>query len=309
MSASASAAAGQSQAQSASIPAFCEGVLHFGTLPEHFAALSEPAIGEGQSAISQVDEAAVFQTRLIADALRYATLQLCASKESGHPGGFASSADAIAALIMLGHKNIVTEVGHHAPGFYSSMFLDGSLEAMGISTMTQMQERFRERDGLLGHLSGAIPGLLAPAGPLGQGQHFAMAGAYLNRDKLFPCTIGDGGLGEPYILSAMKHFNTSYPQVTNFLPVLIWNGYSQEHHSMVSLMDNAQMTAYWQVHGFARVILIDAKAFDDADQPAAYVDSTLFSDGARAAFTRAVLEGMQQAAESAMSGTQTAVII
>lgn len=163
MSASASAAAGQSQAQSASIPAFCEGVLHFGTLPDHFAALSEPAIGEGQSAISQVDEAAVFQTRLIADALRYATLQLCASKESGHPGGFASSAEAIAALIMLGHKNIVTEVGHHAPGFYSSMFLDGSLEAMGISTMTQMQQRFRERDGLLGHLSGAIPGLLAPA--------------------------------------------------------------------------------------------------------------------------------------------------
>lgn len=309
MSASASAAAGQSQAQSASIPAFCEGVLHFGTLPDHFAALSEPAIGEGQSAISQVDEAAVFQTRLIADALRYATLQLCASKESGHPGGFASSAEAIAALIMLGHKNIVTEVGHHAPGFYSSMFLDGSLEAMGISTMTQMQQRFRERDGLLGHLSGAIPGLLAPAGPLGQGQHFAMAGAYLNRDKLFPCTIGDGGLGEPYILSAMKHFNTSYPQVTNFLPVLIWNGYSQEHHSMVSLMDNAQMTAYWQVHGFERVILIDAKAFDDADQPEAYVDSTLFSDQARAAFTRAVLEGMQAAAESAFGGTLTAVII
>ncbi len=310
MSASASATAtGQIQAQSTAIPAFCEGVLHFGPLKEEFAALSEPAIGEGQAAISQVDEAAVFQTRLIADALRYATLQLCASKESGHPGGFASSADAIAALIMLGHKNIVTEVGHHAPGFYSSMFLDGSLEAMGISTMTQMQERFRERDGLLGHLSGAIPGLLAPAGPLGQGQHFAMAGAYLNRDKLFPCTIGDGGLGEPYILSAMKHFHTSYPEVTNFLPVLIWNGYSQEHHSMVSLMDNAQMTAYWQTHGFERVILIDAKAFDDADQPEAYVDSTLFSESARAAFTRAVLDGMREAADSAMSGTLTAVII
>jgi phosphoketolase len=271
--------------------------------------LSEPAIAEGATAIAEVDEAAVYQTRLIADALRYTTLQLCASKESGHPGGFASSADAIAALIMLGHKNIVTEVGHHAPGFYSSMFLDGSLEAMGIGTMTQMQQRFRERDGLLGHLSGAIPGLLAPAGPLGQGQHFAMAGAYLNRDKLFPCTIGDGGLGEPYVLSAMKHFHTSYPDVTNFLPVLVWNGFSQEHHSMVSLMDNAQMTAYWQVHGFERVILIDAKDFDDADQPEPYVDSTLFSDQARDAFTRAVLEGMQAAAGSAMSGTLTAVIV
>lgn len=44
----------------------------------------------------------------------------------------------------------------------------------------------------------------------------------------------------------MKHLNTSFPEVINVLPVLVWNGDSQEHHSLVSLMDNAQMTAYWQ---------------------------------------------------------------
>ncbi|KAA6184377.1 phosphoketolase [Thiohalocapsa marina] len=292
------------------IPTFCEGMLHFGDLaPEHAEHGREPAIAEGEHAIRDIDAAAVYQTRLVADALRYTTLQLCASKESGHPGGFASAADAMAALIMLGHTNLVTEVGHHAPGFYSTMFLDGSLSAMGIETMHHLQARFRERDGLLGHLSGAIPGLLAPAGPLGQGQHFAMAGAYLHPGTLFPCTIGDGGLGEPYILSAMKHFHTSFPEVTNFLPVLVWNGFSQEHHSMVSLMDNAQMTAYWQAHDFQRVILIDAKDFDDAGQDGPYVDSTLFSDGARNAFTRAVLEGMREAAESALGGTLTAVIV
>src|SRR5674476_999013 len=136
---------------------------------------------------------------------------------------------------MLGHTNIVTEVGHHAPGFYSAMFLDTSLEEMGIKTVTDLMARFREKHGLLGHLSGAIPGLLAPAGPLGQGQHFAMAGAMLHPGKLFPVTIGDGGMGEPYVLNSMMHFNTAYPKVTNFLPTLIWNGYSQEHHSMVSL--------------------------------------------------------------------------
>ena len=291
-------------------PAFCNGILHFGTLPEAFEKFgNSPAIAEGQSAISSVDDKAVFQCRMIVDALRYATLQLCASKESGHPGGFASSADAYASLVMLGHTNIVTEVGHHAPGFYSAMFLDGSLEDMGISTMTDLQARFRERDGLLGHLSGAIPGLLAPAGPLGQGQHFAMAGAYLNRDKLFPCTIGDGGLGEPYILSAFKHFHTSYPDVTNFLPVLVWNGFSQEHHSMVSLMDNAQMENYWKAHDFGNIVLIDAKDFDDAGQDGAYVDSTLFSNAARTAFTRAVMEGAKAAADSAMSGTMSVLII
>lgn len=192
-------------------PAFCNGLLHFGELPAGFARLgARPAIAEGAHRIETIDEAAVFQTRLLADALRHITLQLCASKESGHPGGFASSADAYAALVMLGHTNILTEVGHHAPGFYSAMFLDGSLESMGITDMAQMQSRFRERAGLLGHLSGAIPGLLAPAGPLGQGQHFALAAAYLHRATLFPVTIGDGGLGEPYILSAS---NTSIPLI------------------------------------------------------------------------------------------------
>ena len=291
-------------------PDFRQGMLHFGSLPAEAADLTaRPAIAEGETGISEIDAAAVFQTQLMADGLRYATLQLCASKESGHPGGFASSADAYAALTMLGHTNIVTEVGHHAPGFYAAMFLDRSLEAMGIYTMDDLQTRFRERDGLLGHLSGAIPGLLAPAGPLGQGQHFAMAGAYLNRDRLFPCTIGDGGLGEPYILSAMKHFHTSYPEVTNFLPVLVWNGFSQEHHSMVSLMDNARMTAYWRAHDFERVILIDAKDYDDSGQSGAYVDSTRFGPEARHAFTRAVLEGAKSAADLAMSGTLTVLII
>lgn len=291
-------------------PDFCTGMLHYDEVSSDFLRLgAEPAIAAGAHAIPEIDEAAVYQTQLAADALRYTTLQLCASKESGHPGGFASSADAYASLMMLGHTNIVTEVGHHAPGFYSAMFLDGSLEAMGIHTMEELQARFRERDGLLGHLSGAIPGLLAPAGPLGQGQHFAMAGAYLHRDRLFPCTIGDGGLGEPYILSAFKHFHTSYPEVTNFLPVLIWNGYSQEHHSMVSLMSNEQMVAYWQAHDFERVILINAKDYDDSDQEGAYVDSTKFGPAARLAFTRAVLEGVKAAADSALSGTMTAVIV
>jgi phosphoketolase len=155
---------------------------------------------------------------------------------------------------MLGHTNIVTEVGHHAPGFYSAMFLDRSLEEMGIRTVQDMRDRFREKHGLLGHLSGAIPGLLAPAGPLGQGQHFAMAGALLHPGTLFPVTIGDGGMGEPYILNSMMHFNTAYPTVTNYLPVLVWNGYSQEHHSMCTTWSNAEMTAYWKGHGFENVV-------------------------------------------------------
>jgi hypothetical protein len=57
----------------------------------------------------------------------------------------------------------------------------------------------------------------------------------------------------------------------------VWNGYSQEHHSMVATQSNDAMVAYWQGNGFKEVILVDAKDFDDANQPGAYVDSTAFS--------------------------------
>jgi phosphoketolase len=210
---------------------------------------------------------------------------------------------------MLGYKNTVTEVGHHAPGFYSNMFLDRSLEDMGIDTVQQLGDRFREMHGLLGHLSGQIPGLLGPAGPLGQGQHFAMAGAKLHPGILFPVTIGDGGLGEPYIMSSFGHFHTAYPQITNFLPILVWNGYSQEHHSMVSTKSNAEMINYWQGNGFQKVILINAKDFDDANQSGEYVDSTQFSFAKRLEFTQAILEATDQAAKSALGGTLTVLIV
>ena len=292
-------------------PAFCEGIQYFSEPSPEFEQYGKtPVISEHQIAIANpTDPAAVFQTLLAADALRYLTLQTTASKASGHPGGFASIAEGIAAMIMLGYKNIITEVGHHAPGFYSTMFLDRSLEDMGIETVRQMGDRFRETHGLLGHLSGQIPGLLNPAGPLGQGQHFAMAGAKLHPDQLFPVTIGDGGLGEPYIMSSLAHFNTAFPTVTNFLPILVWNGFSQEHHSMVSTQSNEEMTAYWKGNRFAEIILVDAKDYDDADQPGDYVDSTAFSLRQRLAFTQAVLEAADKAAKLALGGKLTVLII
>lgn len=295
---------------STSIPAFCEGIQYFAdAVPGWDIYGQSPAIATGQNAVDPQNPAAVYQTMLYADALRYLMLQMTASKASGHPGGFASQAEAYAALVLLGHKNFLTEVGHHAPGFYCAMFLDRSLEAMGITSVQNLRDRFREQHGLLGHLSGYIPGILAPAGPLGQGQHFAMAAARLHPGTLFPFTIGDGGLGEPYIMSSMAHFHTAFPAATNFLPVLVWNGFSQEHHSMVSLQTNDQMTQFWRGNGFAEVVLIDAKSFDDQNQPGEFVDSTQFSFEQRLAFTKAVLTAAQQAAQSALGGKLTVLII
>ena len=293
------------------IPAFCDGIDFFGEAwPDMAKHGAQAVISPAQKAVSDSSSAsAAYQTLLGADALRYLTLQMTGAKASGHPGGFASSAEAYASLVMLGHTQIVTEVGHHAPGFYSAMFIDSSLEAMGINTVRQLRERFREKHGLLGHLSGAIPGILAPAGPLGQGQHFAMAGALLHPGTLFPFTLGDGGMGEPYVLSAMMHFNTAYPHATNFLPALIWNGYSQEHHAMVSTMTNEEMINYWRGHGFKEVVLVNAKDFDDSQQEGEYVDSTRFSFQQRLAFTQAVLKGVDRAARSALSGTLTCFIV
>src|SRR4030065_752894 len=142
------------------IPDFCEGIQYLGEpWPEFEKHAGQPLIALGSDRIdSPTAPGAAYQTLLAADALRYLTLQVCGAKSSGHPGGFASSAEAYAALVMLGHTNVVTEVGPHAPGFYSAMFLDTSLEEMGIRTVADMRARFRERHGLLGHLSGAIPG-------------------------------------------------------------------------------------------------------------------------------------------------------
>jgi phosphoketolase len=293
---------------------FLEGIQYFGApwsdVPEHAAA---PVIAEGQGAMAdpQAPEAAV-QVLQVAEALRYLTLQVTGAKASGHPGGFASGAEAFAALLLLGHTQILTEVGHHAPGFYSSLFLDGSLDAMGIRTVQDLRARFRERHGLLGHLSGAIPGVLAPAGPLGQGQHFAMAAALLHPGTLFPVTIGDGGLGEPYVLNSMLHFHTAYPNVTNFLPVLYWNGFSQEHHAMCANWTHAEMIDYWRSHGFREVFLVDAADFAPEDSRAhlgPYADSTTYPRAERLAFTRAVLLAMQQAADAALNGRLSVFIL
>ncbi|NJR76950.1 MAG: phosphoketolase, partial [Scytonema sp. CRU_2_7] len=295
--------------ETSAAPNFCEGIQYFGEAIPGFETYGRTPVIELGGGVNPIDPAAAFQTLLAADALRYLTLQITGSKASGHPGGFASQAEAYAALVMLGYKNIITEVGHHAPGFYSAMFLDRSLEDMGIYTVQQLRDRFREKHGLLGHLSGYIPGILAPAGPLGQGQHFAMSAALLHKNKLFPFTVGDGGLGEPYIISSIAHFHTAFPSVTNFLPVLVWNGYSQEHHSMVSLKTNEQMMAYWRGNGFEEVVLVDAKDFDDVNQQGNYVDSTAFSFEQRLAFTKAVLVSVDKAARSALSGKLTVFII
>lgn len=290
-------------------PSFCDGIQYFGAPWPEFESLGQKSAIADSRVSDPTDRSAVYQTLLAADALRYLVLQMTASKSSGHPGGFASCVEAYVSLVMLGYKNIFTEVGHHAPGFYSAMFMDQSLEQMGIETVQHLRDRFREKDGLLGHLSGQIPGLLGPAGPLGQGQHFAMAAALLHQETLFPFTLGDGGLGEPYIMSSMGHFHTAYPDVTNFLPVLAWNGFSQEHHSMVSTQSNAAMTAYWAAQGFENVILVDAKDYDRSNQPGPYIDSTAFDFEQRLAFMEGVLVAADKAAKSALSGTMTVLIL
>jgi phosphoketolase len=291
---------------------FRHGLRYLGSDPAGLPAAwtATPALAEGSTALAApVSDTAAWQTVLAADALRYLTLQVAATKASGHPGGFCSSAEAVAGLFLLGHKTLFTEVGHHAPGYYSALFLDGSLAAMGIRNVADFARRFREQHGLLGHLSGAIPGVPAPAGPLGQGQHFAWAAARLHPGRLCPVTIGDGGMGEPYVMSAFKHYHVAYPAVTNVLPLLVWNGFSQEHHSMVSTLSDAQMVAYWRAHEFDEVVLVDAATFNDSAQTDPFVDSTLFSPMRRVAFARAVLEGLQHAADLALRQRRRTVFI
>jgi phosphoketolase len=69
------------------IPDFCQGIKYFGaSLPEFDKYAGKAAIAAGKTAIIAAnDPNAIYQTLLAADALRYLTLQITATKESGHP--------------------------------------------------------------------------------------------------------------------------------------------------------------------------------------------------------------------------------
>src|SRR3569623_3001964 len=94
-----------------SAPDFCAGIQHYGEpWPDFDRHAHEAVLAEGKQAIRVADDAqAVYQTLLGADALRYLALQMCGATASGHPGGFAGSAEAYAALVRLGRANLVTE--------------------------------------------------------------------------------------------------------------------------------------------------------------------------------------------------------
>jgi len=76
---------------------------------------------------------------------------------------------------------------------------------------------------------------------------------------------------------------------------------------MVSTQSNERMMAYWHGNGFEEV-LVDAKDFDDQDQP----EITLTAPPSfeqRLAFTKAVLIAADEAVRSALGGKLTVLII
>jgi len=184
-----------------------------------------------------------------------------ASKASGQ--WVASVAEGIAALIMLGYKSNRKWVT--TPGFIAPC---SSTARWGYGTVQQVCDRFRELKVFWVTYRVIFLGF-SLRWSLGQGQHLLWQ-LPTQPDTLFPCTTGDGGLGEP-IMSSIAHFR-AYPK-TNFLPVLVWNGYSQNITS-VSTKTNEQMLAYWYGNSLKK-LLVNAK--DDRDQPGDYVDSTAFS--------------------------------
>ena len=63
------------------LPYFCEGIQYFGEpLPEFDKYGKESAVKPGSTAVNPSDDAAVYQTMLYADALRYLTLQITGAK-------------------------------------------------------------------------------------------------------------------------------------------------------------------------------------------------------------------------------------
>jgi len=92
------------------------------------------------------------------------------------------------------------------------MFLDTSLEDMGIEKVQQLRDRYRENT-----VSWVTSSAFSPQldhWDKGNTSQWQQPDSTLTS---FPFTVGDGGLGEPYVMSSMAHFHR-LPGVTNFLP-------------------------------------------------------------------------------------------
>ena len=63
------------------MPAFTQGIRHFAADADELdSAIQSPIIEDGQNAISEINDASVYQTQLAADALRYLTCSCAAAK-------------------------------------------------------------------------------------------------------------------------------------------------------------------------------------------------------------------------------------
>ena len=192
---------------------------------------------------------------------------------------------------------------------FSAMFLDTSLEDMGIHTVADMRARFRERHGLLGPSVRRDPrpaGARRPAGPGPALRHGRRLSA--SATSSFPVTIGDGGLGEPYIMSAFQHFahrlsrRHQLPAGAGLERLL-----ARSTTAWCRCGTTTRMTAYWRAHGFDEVHpdrrqRLRRHARTRRSMPTAPPSAS----PARMAFTGAMLKAADAAATSALSGRRTA---
>lgn len=181
------------------MPAFCEGIQYFGeSLPGFETYGAAPAIAEGKGAIADPrDRAAVYQTLLAADALRYLVLQITASKASGHPGGVCQLRRSLRRIIHAGPQKCDDRSWPPCPRFLqrhvSRSLPGGDGDPYRAATARSLPGTPRTAGPPFRPDSGTAQSRRTP----GPGQHFAMAAACCTGINFSPAPLAMAVWGNP----------------------------------------------------------------------------------------------------------------
>ena len=167
---------------------------------------------------------------------------------------------------FAGHAGLpilpVLGTGHAAPAMLANLYLEGTLERHYPScshTLEGLQtfvKSFAWPDGFQTEISAHIPAMVLAGGELGPGLSVAQGTALDNPDLIVACIIGDGELETGPAASALLGSRSlRSTEVGTVLPVINFNGFKMGSASLLSLLSDSDLQAYFQGLGYKTLVV------------------------------------------------------
>ena len=208
----------------------------------------------------------------ISSQVRRDIVRMVTAAKSGHPGGSLSSADIMTALYFevmnqnpetwtrnaAGQDAFILSAGHIAPVLYSVLARAGYFPVNELGTLRQLGSR------LQGHpsIENGLPGIIMPAGSLGQGLAAAAGVAIAKKmdgDPNFVFSLcGDGESEEGQIWETAMF--AVHNKLDNLIAMTDWNG--QQIDGPISTITGIEdLSEKWSAFGW-NVIVADGHDFE-----------------------------------------------